>query len=565
MKASKRMVARLFLTKLMKQRLRVIFILAMSIMVSIYASAYVEVDGIVEVNGIYYILNDSTKEAKVTSRSDKYEGDIVIPSSIVYEDVEYRVTSIRESAFSRCTGLTSIIMPNSVKIIEKYTFYDCYNLSTITMPDSLYYIEESAFSGCESLTSIILPDSLEYIYSYAFAGCSSLTSINIPPSLKYIGGTTFCDCISLTSIVVDTKNPVFDSRDNCNAIIESSTNTLTVGCKSTIIPNSVTRIGNYAFYKCTGLTSITLPNSVTRIGNYAFYQCKSLTSVTIPDSVASIGEDAFRECSSLSSVCLGKSVTNIDNSAFKYCTRLSYIKCMAKTPPSCGYDVFFRVSENIPVYVLRPSVDAYKEAKTWKNFTKIEAKYDLISVSSLGIASYCINFGLDLTGNEDIKAYVASDFDRDNDAVILTRVYTVPEYTGFLIKADAGEHIVSFADVIDMYTNLFVGTTDIIRLPGIVNGYSNYVLSKDVNGNAIFKRSNGGIISANTAYLSIPTSDTESLTINIKFPEEMDDDTGINDIIVGEEREETPAYNLSGQRISTPKRGLYIKNGRLTF
>ena len=114
-----------------------------------------------------------------------------------------------------------------------------------------------------------------------------------------ITNNRYSDCSDLTNIVVDTENPKYDSRDNCNAIIETATNTLIVGCKNTIIPNSITTIGNNAFSGCSSLTSITIPNSVTVIDNGAFMSCSSLTSITIPDSVTTIGFDVFLFCSSL--------------------------------------------------------------------------------------------------------------------------------------------------------------------------------------------------------------------------------------------------------------------------
>ena len=121
----------------------------------------------------------------------------------------------------------------------------------------------------------------------------------------------FEGCTGLTNIVVDAGNSVYDSREGCNAIIETATNTLVAGCKNTIIPNSVTSIGSNAFENCRRLTSVTIPNSVTSIGNSAFEGCTGLTSVTIPNSVTSIGRSAFYGCSGLTSVTIPNSVTTI--------------------------------------------------------------------------------------------------------------------------------------------------------------------------------------------------------------------------------------------------------------
>lgn len=179
-------------------------------------------------------------------------------------------------------------------------------------------------------------------------GCTGLTSITIPIGVKGIGDSAFSRCTNLTSIEVAEGNPVFDSRDNCNAIIKTASNTLILGCQNSTVPNSVTTIGHYAFGGCTGLTAITIPNSVTNIeytafqgcsnlssviigeyvesiGKSAFEYCSSLTSVIIPNNVKTMGEYAFRECSSLSSVIIGDGVKNIERLTFLYCTKLSAV------------------------------------------------------------------------------------------------------------------------------------------------------------------------------------------------------------------------------------------------
>ena len=212
-----------------------------------------------QVDGIWYDFNSSTKTASVTflgqysySYSNEYSGSVVIPASVTYQSVTYNVTRIGDLAFSSCSGLTSVTIPNSVTSIGS-----------------------SAFSGCSGLTSI----------------------------------------------VVENGNSVYDSRNNCNAIIETATNTLIAGCQNTIIPNSVTSIGEYAFYYCSGLTSVTIPNSVTSIGERAFYECSSLTSVTIE----------------------------------------------AETPPTLGFAVFYDTND-YPIYVPCGTLDSYKTAGGWSHY-----------------------------------------------------------------------------------------------------------------------------------------------------------------------------------------------------
>ena len=250
----------------------------------------------------YNITNSSTPYTVAVSGAVSSITTATIPETVTYNGTTYSVTRIGTCAFWDCSSLTSVIIPNSVMSIEN-----------------------SAFTGCISLTSITIPNSVTSIENSAFLGCISLTSITIPNSVMSIENPAFPGCISLTSMVVENGNTTYDSRENCNAIIETATNTLIAGCQNTIIPNSVTSIGDYAFIDYSSLTSITIPNSVTSIGDKAFYDCSSLTSINIPNSVTSIGSRAFYDCSSLTSINIPNSVTSIGNTAFYNCSSLTSI------------------------------------------------------------------------------------------------------------------------------------------------------------------------------------------------------------------------------------------------
>ena len=292
-------------------------------------------------------------------------------SSLTSITIPNSVTNIGDWAFSG-SSLTSINIPNSVTSIGESTFFLCSSLTSITIPNSVTSIGEGAFSGCSSLTSITIPNSVTSIGRYAFCDCSSLTTITIPNSVTSIGSSAFEGCFSLTSMVVESSNITYDSRENCNAIIETSTNTLIAGCQYTIIPNSVTSIANNAFDGCSSLTSITIPNSVTSIGRYAFQGCSSLTSITIPNSVTSIGDAAFEYCSALTSVTIGNSVTSIGYYAFCDCSSLTTVICKASNVPVLGEYVFYDMPlSEATLYVPAQSLDDYKAAEQWKEFGTI--------------------------------------------------------------------------------------------------------------------------------------------------------------------------------------------------
>ncbi len=199
--------------------------------------------------------------------------------------------------------------------------------------DECTVLSVSVKSADKSLTNAsvkerIIIEGEEYVVTSiswnAFNDCDSLTSIDIPDSVVNIGNGAFLGCPNLISIKIGGNNNKYDSRDNCNAIIEKATNTLMVGCKETIIPNSVVKIGDRAFSKCIGLKDINIPESVTSIGNYAFSGCSSLEKVYFPETLNDIGEWAFSGCNSLESICIPKNVTCIGKNALR-CDNLKVV------------------------------------------------------------------------------------------------------------------------------------------------------------------------------------------------------------------------------------------------
>ena len=304
-----------------------------------------------EVEGVFY-KKTSDNAVAVTykgysySSYSEYAGDVVIPSSVDYNGATYSVTSIGDYAFYSCSSLTSIKIPNSVTSIGEYAFTDCsgltsivipsgitvlkrsvfdtcYNLTSIEIPNGVTSIEKYAFSNCYALESVIIPNTVTSIGEAAFSVCRELTSIVIPNSVTSIGERAFGQCSKLASIVVNDGNTVFDSRDNCNAIIQTASNTLICGSTETVIPDSVIRIGDSAFTERTDITSIEIPNSVRSIGEYAFYYCDSLTKIT----------------------------------------------CLATNPPTIGSYSFTNYSAEL--YVPAGCKSAYESAEYWCKFSNI--------------------------------------------------------------------------------------------------------------------------------------------------------------------------------------------------
>ena len=304
---------------------------------------------VTKIGNMYYELDSENKKATVShdiiDQVDgsfdytKYSGNIVIPETTTHNGVTYKVTAIKEHAFYWNEDLTSVTIPNSIENIEAEAFY----------------------------------------------GSSGLTSIRIPASVKSIGPMAF-GRTGLNSIEVDKANKFFDSRNDCNALINSTTNELLAGSDKTVIPNSVTKIAKAAFADCM-IKSIVIPNSVKEIGKEAFLDCINLTSVTLPNGLKVIEKGTFMGCTNLKSISLPESLTTIGDVAFEYsglesitipanvkeigirafdeCNNLKTVSNMATVPQTIYDGTFSSFNQlNVP----EGSLEVYKNSPIWNQF-----------------------------------------------------------------------------------------------------------------------------------------------------------------------------------------------------
>ena len=312
------------------------------------------------------------------------------------------ITSIGDYAFSGCSGLTSLTLPAGITSISDYAFEGCSGLTSLNLPAGITKIDYGTFYNCRSLTSLNLPAGITSIGDYAFEGCSGLTSLTLPSSISEIGVNAFENCSELKEVRfcindnLDTYltkgHPYIDVdcgikyyiNDKEITSIEIPSNVTTLGhyvfqkCSgltSVTLPAGITEIGEGAFYRCSGLTSLNLSSSITKIGEYAFSGCSGLTSLTIPDGVTKIGKYAFSNCSYLTSLTIPSSVNSLGFCAFQECSSLRSIYVSWPTPIYAG-DAFYNVyKKNCTLYVPQGTEQDYFLADVWGDFGNI-VEYD---------------------------------------------------------------------------------------------------------------------------------------------------------------------------------------------
>ncbi len=352
------------------------------------------------------------------------------------------VTSIGSYAFYGCSSLTSITIPNSVTSIGNYAFRGCSSLTSVTIGNSVTSIGSSAFYNCKSLTSVTIPDSVTSIGGYAFEECTSLTSITIPDSVTSIGSYAFYNCDALTYVyyggTLENKQGMtiglrndrlnnatwyfnccslqysYNDADSTATVIGCDKKVVDIGVPPTVIKDgktyTVTAIDSYAFYGYMQLETVTLPDSVTKIGAYAFtyceklkninlgngvktismaafYGCIALENIVLPDSVTGIGSYLFTKCSSLKTVSFGKKLTEITTSAFYGCSSIESVTFAADIK-SIAYYAFYGCNALTDVYYNNTEIAKNKIAINSTNAVLLNATWHCVDA---GYLSYILN------------------------------------------------------------------------------------------------------------------------------------------------------------------------------
>lgn len=491
---------------------------------------------------------------------------------------------------------------------------------TVTVPSEVngfrvVEIGEWTLRMLNGLTAINISDGITTIGQEAIALCDNITSITIPASVTSIGGGNFCSCHSLTSLVVDSNNPVYDSRYNCNAVVETATNKIVAGCNTTDIFDGVTAIGESAFHYVLALSTINLPSTVTSIEDYGFFGCRNLKTVVVPKTVTSMGVAPFGTCNSLTSlsveegnpnydsrnncnaiietstdklicacnvsfipegiktigfsafsglekieeITIPKSVESIENAAFYWCANLKTVKSFIEEPFVPGYISFERIPKDATLYVPVGTKELYEATDGWKNFLNIVemTPYDVLDDNT--VAAHF------LQPDEEGKLVIPETVEIDG------KTYTVTE-----IAAGAFKNNKALTEVTIPATVTRIGDE---AFAGCENLQVIRVLAPEP---IILAAAEARAITTRAVESDVPSQfegiDFEACTLYVlegseqKYREAegwklfthivgIPDPSGISVVSVTQDGK-SHVYNLSGQRVANQTKGLFISHGR---
>ena len=410
-----------------------------------------------------YMLNVDGTAVVLHHNLSNNDTSVTIPPEVTYKGNEYKVTTITRKAFSGCTNLTDITIPNSVTVIGDKAFSGCSNLTSITIPDSVTYIGDYAFSNCNKLASVIIPNSVKKIEKNAFYACDNIQTLIYNTDAI---GQLFNHKTSLKTVIVG----------NSIKSIDNSAFSKCYNLESVTIGNSVTAIGSEAFAECSNLTSITIPDAVTYIERYAFCNCSKLTSIVIPDSVREISYGVFKGCNNLKSLTLGSSVEMIGSELLANCDSLKSIICRSIMPPYVDDDSQILTANGLQEAILysnatltypKESGKLYRKMQPWCNF---DTEDDNVVVKDTIFVYDTVHY---FVNNRDTLFYydTVSFVVNNNDTVFLyDTVYSV---------INSRDTIFSIVNKIDTVYSVVNKTDTVYSVVNKIDTVYNVISSKD--------------------------------------------------------------------------------------